>query len=77
MLGKFLILSNGETFECVREICDKKELYKVSVKVHHKWNVVTNKKFEIIFYDKEVAHKLEYEYICGIHSSSNTTNWKH
>ncbi|XP_058731680.1 uncharacterized protein LOC131623307 isoform X2 [Vicia villosa] len=41
--------------ERIADINDKKELWKVAVRVHHKWMVVSNNKehFEMIFIDKE------------------------
>ncbi|KAI5409396.1 hypothetical protein KIW84_054997 [Lathyrus oleraceus] len=35
-------------FEIICDIIDKKELWKIVVKVHHKWNVVSNNKEQII-----------------------------
>lgn len=45
------------SFETVSDINDKKELWKVAVKVHHWWNVIINTKeyFEMIVYDNEVS----------------------
>ncbi|XP_058766656.1 uncharacterized protein LOC131640263 [Vicia villosa] len=41
--------------EKIKDINDTKELWKVAVRVSHKWNVVSNNKehFEMIFQDKE------------------------
>ncbi|XP_058777014.1 uncharacterized protein LOC131651367 [Vicia villosa] len=42
-------------FECVKDISDNKELWKIAIKIHHKWNVITNTKqhFEMIVMDKD------------------------
>ncbi|XP_058743186.1 uncharacterized protein LOC131615997 isoform X2 [Vicia villosa] len=39
----------------VQDISNNKELWKIAVKVHHKWNVITSTKhhFEMIMIDKE------------------------
>ncbi|XP_058733458.1 uncharacterized protein LOC131605078 [Vicia villosa] len=40
--------------ERIAEINDEKELWKIAVRIHHRWNVVSNNKehFEMIFVDK-------------------------
>lgn len=44
-------------FEKISDTCDQKELWKVTVKVHHKWTVITNNKehLELIFVDANVS----------------------
>lgn len=44
-------------FEIICNIIDKKELWKIDVKVHHKWNVVSNNKeyVTLIFMDADVS----------------------
>ncbi|XP_058741377.1 uncharacterized protein LOC131613750 [Vicia villosa] len=44
----------SRTVERIAEINDGKELWKIVVRIHHRWNVVSNNKehFEMIFVDK-------------------------
>lgn len=46
------------SFGKIVDICDQKELWKVIVKVHYKWIMVTNNKehFELIFVNADVIH---------------------
>lgn len=44
-------------FENFKDINDTKEFWKIVVKVHHKWNVISNTKehFKMIVVDKYVS----------------------
>lgn len=46
-------------FENICDISNKKELWKIDIKVHHKWNVVYNNKehVKLIFIDVDVGNR--------------------
>lgn len=47
----------ARTFEKIVDNCDRKELWRVSIKVHHKWTVITNNNghLELIFVNAYVS----------------------
>ncbi|KAI5441059.1 hypothetical protein KIW84_010498 [Lathyrus oleraceus] len=57
-------------FEMIKDINDQKELWKIVVKVHHKWTVISNNKehFEMIFIDKEAGIEDPLEYPLALDS---------
>src|SRR3954470_21496942 len=46
--------------EKISDVNDEKELWKVAVKIHHKWSVISNNKehFEMVVYDSEVSFNI-------------------
>lgn len=51
-------------FEKIIDINETKELWKVAVKVHHKWTIISNKKehIELIFVDADVSVKWVFQF---------------
>src|SRR3954465_10537887 len=46
--------------EKISDVNDEKELWKIAVKIHHKWSVISNNKehFEMVVYDSEVSFNI-------------------
>ncbi|CAK8533959.1 unnamed protein product [Lathyrus sativus] len=74
-------------FEKIGDIFDKKELWKIVVKVHHKWTVVSNNKehLELIFVDAEgkyihvivpTALKGTFDSVLHVNNTYTMTNFK-